>query len=210
MKRVNLLLKLEEAGIVAVVRSKTQKEGLLVSQSLLNNGIKAIEVTLTTPNALEIIKELREISNDDEIIIGAGTVIDENMAAIAILSGAEFIVSPVFDLEVCKLCHLYQIPYIPGCMTISEMKIALNSGVDVIKLFPSNHYEPTIISTIKSPLPQINIMPSGGVNLDNITDWLEAGALMISVGGELTKSSENVENLAKKYLEKLKEYQENK
>lgn len=207
MKRVNLLLKLEEAGIVAVVRSKTQKEGLLVSQSLLNNGIKAIEVTLTTPNALEIIKELREISNDDEIIIGAGTVIDENMAAIAILSGAEFIVSPVFDLEVCKLCHLYQIPYIPGCMTISEMKIALNSGVDVIKLFPSNHYEPTIISTIKSPLPQINIMPSGGVNLDNITDWLEAGALIISVGGELTKSSENVENLAKKYLEKLKEYQ---
>ncbi len=207
MKRVELLLKLEKSGIVAVVRSQTQKEGMLISQSLLKHGIKAIEVTLTTPGALEIIKELQIISSDDEdIVIGAGTVIDESMAAVAINSGAEFIVSPVFDLTICKLCHLYQVPYIPGCMTVSEMKVALSSGVDVVKLFPSNHYEPNIISAIKSPLPQLNIMPSGGVNLDNMNDWLEAGALMISAGGELTKSPESVERLAEKYLTKLKEY----
>ena len=207
MKRVELLLKLEKSGIVAVVRSQTQKEGMLISQSLLKHGIKAIEVTLTTPNALEIIKELQIISSDDEdIVIGAGTVIDESMAAVAINSGAEFIVSPVFDLAICRLCHLYQVPYIPGCMTVSEMKVALSSGVDVVKLFPSNHYEANIISAIKSPLPQLNIMPSGGVNLSNMNDWLEAGALMISAGGELTKSPESVERLAEKYLTKLKEY----
>lgn len=207
MKRVELLLKLEKSGIVAVVRSQTQKEGMLISQSLLKHGIKAIEVTLTTPGALEIIKELQIISSDDEdIVIGAGTVIDESMAAVAINSGAEFIVSPVFDLAICRLCHLYQVPYIPGCMTVSEMKVALSSGVDVVKLFPSNHYEANIISAIKSPLPQLNIMPSGGVNLSNMKDWLEAGALMISAGGELTKSPESVEKLAEKYLTKLKEY----
>lgn len=207
MKRVELLLKLEKSGIVAVVRSQTQKEGMLISQSLLKHGIKAIEVTLTTPGALEIIKELQIISSDDEdIVIGAGTVIDESMAAVAINSGAEFIVSPVFDLAICRLCHLYQVPYIPGCMTVSEMKVALSSGVDVVKLFPSNHYEANIISAIKSPLPQLNIMPSGGVNLSNMKDWLEAGALMISAGGELTKSPESVERLAEKYLTKLKEY----
>lgn len=201
MKRVESLLKLEQAGIVAVVRSRTQKEGLVIAENLIHQGIKAIEMTLTTPNALEIMKELQATySKDEKVIIGAGTVIDQSMAAIAINSGAEFIVSPVFDLDVCKLCHLYQTPYIPGCMTVTEMKLALSSGVDVVKLFPSNHYKPEIISSIKSPLPQINIMPSGGVNLDNMTDWLEAGALMISAGGELTKSVESVKSLTNEYL----------
>ena len=209
MKRVELLQQLQQNALVAVVRSQTEEEGLHVSEALIENGIKAIEVTLTTPNALSIISELQKKYEEIEgVIIGAGTVLDVSTASNAIYQGASFIISPVYDQAISKLCNLYQIPYIPGCMSVSEMKEALESGVDVIKLFPSHVYDPAIIKSIKSPLPQITLMPSGGINLSNITQWLESGAAMISVGGELTRDVESVENMAQAYLDKLVAFRE--
>lgn len=205
MERVNRLLKIRNAQIVAVIRGSKKSEALDVSRKLLESGIKGIEVTLTTPNALEIITCLKQEHQNQESIIGAGTVLDKESALLSIQAGAEFIVSPVFDEEVCSLCHLYQIPYIPGCMTVNEMKNALVAGVDIIKLFPSNQFEPTIISSIHAPLPQVTIMPSGGVNSENLLDWFQAGAEVVSVGGELTDTRNDTTLMAQRYIEKLKE-----
>ncbi|MFY8330540.1 bifunctional 2-keto-4-hydroxyglutarate aldolase/2-keto-3-deoxy-6-phosphogluconate aldolase [Vagococcus carniphilus] len=205
MERVNRLLKIRNAQIVAVIRGSKKSEALDVSRKLLESGIKSIEVTLTTPNALEIVTCLKQEYQNQESIIGAGTVLDKESALLFIQAGAEFIVSPVFDVEVCSLCHLYQIPYIPGCMTVNEMKNALVAGVDIVKLFPSNQFEPTIISSIHAPLPQVTIMPSGGVNSENLLDWFQAGAEVVSVGGELTDTKNDTTLMAQRYIEKLKE-----
>ncbi|MFW7433520.1 bifunctional 2-keto-4-hydroxyglutarate aldolase/2-keto-3-deoxy-6-phosphogluconate aldolase [Vagococcus carniphilus] len=205
MERVNRLLKIRNAQIVAVIRGSKKSEALDVSRKLLESGIKGIEVTLTTPNALEIITCLKKEYQNQESIIGAGTVLDKESALLSIQAGAEFIVSPVFDEAVCSLCHLYQIPYIPGCMTVNEMKNALVAGVDIIKLFPSNQFAPTIISSIHAPLPQVTIMPSGGVNSENLLDWFQAGAEVVSVGGELTDTKNDTTLMAQRYIEKLKE-----
>lgn len=203
MKRVNRLLRIRNAQIVAVIRGKLKSEALDVSRKLLSSGIKGIEVTLTTPNALEIITCLNQEYQNQESIIGAGTVLDKESALLSIQAGAEFIVSPVFDEEICSLCHLYQIPYIPGCMTVNEMKDALKAGVDIVKLFPSNQFTPTIISSIHAPLPQLSIMPSGGINSNNLLDWFQSGAEVVSVGGELTNAQNDTIAIAQKYKKKL-------
>ncbi len=145
-----------------------------------------LELTFTVPQADEVIRELSETYQDSpEVIVGAGTVLDAVTARLAIMAGADYIVSPTFDQETAEICNLYQIPYLPGCMTITEMKQALKSGVDIIKLFPGSAYGPSIIPAFKAPLPQLNIMPTGGVSLDNMADWFEAGVITVGVGGNL-------------------------
>lgn len=186
MKRVSILNRLEQAGVIAVVRGKTKEEALQASHAIIKGGMKGIEVTFTAPNAALIIQELSEhYRNDTELIIGAGTVLDVTTARLAIMAGAEYIVSPSFDKKTAELCNLYQIPYLPGCMTITEMQEALKSGVDIIKLFPGSAYGPTIISAFKAPLPHVNIMPTGGVDLANLAEWFKAGVIAVGVGGSL-------------------------
>lgn len=205
MKRVEILEKIKQAGIIAVVRGDSKKEALAFSQALVAGGIFGIEITYTLDQASAIIEELCDIYQDrPEVIIGAGTVLDATTARLAILAGARYIVSPSFDLETATLCNLYQIPYLPGCMTITEMATALRSGVDIIKLFPGNLYDPKVIHTFKQPLPQLNIMPTGGVNLDNMQEWIEQGAVTIGVGSHFmkvlkTKGLAEVTALAKEY-----------
>ena len=204
MKKVERLLKIKEARIVAVIRKDSKEEAKKITETLIEAGITTIEITLTTPNALELIKELTE-NNENQVqsFIGAGTVVEKEMALLAIQAGAEFIVSPVFDKEIAQVCNYYQIPYIPGCMTVNEMKNALMEGIDIIKLFPASQFSPRIIKDIKGPIPQVNIMPSGGINGNNANDWLEAGAVAISVGGELTSSVERCKELSKLYLNQI-------
>lgn len=209
MKRTNILMKLENAGVIAVVRANSKEKSMKASNAIIAGGMKGIELTFTVPQADIAIKELVEkYKKDPEVVIGAGTVLDATTARLAILAGAEFIVSPSFDKDTAEICNLYQIPYLPGCMTITEMQISLKSGADIIKLFPGSIVGPSSVKAFKAPLPQANIMPTGGVSLENMEEWFDAGVIAVGVGGKLlapldTENYEEIKNIAKQYMEKL-------
>jgi 2-dehydro-3-deoxyphosphogluconate aldolase / (4S)-4-hydroxy-2-oxoglutarate aldolase len=211
MRKQNVLAKITESGVVAVVRADSKDEALLISEACVEGGIAGIEVTFTVKSADEVIKELSTIyQHHCDVVIGAGTVLDDTTARIAIMAGAEFIVSPCFDEETAKLCNLYQVPYMPGCMTITEMKRALEAGVDIVKLFPGNAFGPDYIKVIKAPLPQVNVMPTGGVSLENVDQWIKNGCVAVGVGGNLlapakTGEFSKITELANQYIQKVKE-----
>lgn len=206
LKKSKILKKITDIGIVAVVRSETIEEGIRISKACVEGGIPAIEVTYTVPGATEVIKALKEQFTSEELVIGAGTVLDAATARIAILAGAEFIVSPAFDKETAKLCNLYQVPYMPGCMTITEITKAMQYGADIVKLFPGSAFGPSFVKAVKAPLPQANIMPTGGVSLENIEEWFKNGVVAVGAGGKLASgSSEDIIATAKAFVEKIKE-----
>ena len=210
MKKIDIIKKITDTGVVAVIRANSPEQAIRISEACINGGIQAIEVTFTVDFAHDVIKELKMRFNHGELLIGAGTVLDSETARIAILNGAEFIVSPSFDESTAKLCHRYQIPYMPGCLTINEMIKALEAGCDIIKVFPGNLVGPEYIKAVKGPLPQINLMPTGGVNLDNAALWIKNGSVAIGVGGELTSPAktndyQKVTELAEEFIRKVKE-----
>jgi len=209
MKKLQTLTKLTNCGVVAVVRADSKEEAAKISEACVKGGIYGIEVTFTVEGADEVIKTLtKQFRENEAVVIGAGTVLDATTARIAILAGAEYVVSPSFDEETAKLCNRYQIPYLPGCMTITEMKVALEAGVDIVKLFPGNAYGPDFIKAVKGPLPQVNIMPTGGVSLENIDQWIKNGCVAVGVGGNLvapakTGDFDKITELAQAYVEKV-------
>jgi 2-dehydro-3-deoxyphosphogluconate aldolase / (4S)-4-hydroxy-2-oxoglutarate aldolase len=209
MKKLTILSKLAECGVVAVVRADSKEEAVKISEACVEGGIKGIEVTFTVQGADEVIKELASVYKDNgDVVIGAGTVLDATTARIAILAGAEFVVSPAFDEETAKLCNLYQVPYMPGCMTLTEIKRALEAGVDIVKLFPGNAFGPDFVKAVKAPLPQVNIMPTGGVDLTNVEQWIKNGCVAVGVGGNLiapakTGEYNKITEYAKQYIAKV-------
>lgn len=206
-KKSKIIEKIINLGIVAVVRAPNIEEAIRISGACINGGILAIEVTYTVPNATQVIENLKKKFSSEKIIVGAGTVLDVVTARIAILAGAEYIVSPFFDKETAKLCNLYQIPYMPGCLTITEMKKALEYGVEMVKLFPSNSFGPSLVKAIKVPLPQLKIMPTGGVSLANVEEWFKNGVAAIGVGGKLmVETSEEITSVAKQFITKINNY----
>ncbi|MGM9902682.1 MAG: bifunctional 4-hydroxy-2-oxoglutarate aldolase/2-dehydro-3-deoxy-phosphogluconate aldolase [Enterococcus sp.] len=211
MKKMEILSRLQQAGVIAVVRGATSEEALNACHAIIKGGLTGIELTFTVPQADQVIKELLATYQDQtEVVIGAGTVLDVVTARLAILAGAQYIVSPCFDKETAELCNLYQVPYLPGCMTINEITIALKSGVDIVKLFPGSAFGPSIISAFKAPMPQVNLMPTGGVNLENMREWFDAGVVTVGVGGNLLAPAahgnfEEVTKVAQQYASKLKE-----
>ena len=171
LEKYEALKIIRKAGILAVVRGNSKDNAYEISRASIDGGIKAVELAFTSPNAdLTIRKLARNYANDSEIIIGAGTVLDVATARIAIIAGAKFIVSPSYNQEVAKICNLYAVPYIPGCFSPTEVQQALMLGADIIKIFPGTIAGPEMISELKGPFPQANIMPSGGVNLDNLQE----------------------------------------
>lgn len=209
MKKMKVLKALQECGVVAVVRGNTKETGINIAKACIKGNVKAIEVTYTNKFANEIIRELsEEFKTQDDVVIGAGTVLDPETARLAILQGAEYIVSPSFNLETATLCNRYKVAYIPGVMTINEIVLAHESGVDVIKLFPGSAFGPSYIKAIKGPLPYANVMVTGGVNIDNLDTWINAGADLVGIGGELNTIGEEgkfdeITSICKKYIEKL-------
>lgn len=183
------LEKISAVGIVAVVRSNSKEEAIKSVSACIDGGIPIVEVTFTTPEATEVIRALRNNFENERLIIGAGSVLDSETARIAILEGASFIVSPTFDKKTAMLCNRYQIPYIPGCMTPTEILRALDYGLSIVKLFPATAYKPDFMKAIIGPLPQVNFIPTGGINLDNIEDWIKAGAIAVGIGGDLFHSA---------------------
>ncbi|KAE9634507.1 bifunctional 4-hydroxy-2-oxoglutarate aldolase/2-dehydro-3-deoxy-phosphogluconate aldolase [Defluviitalea raffinosedens] len=210
ISKIETLKKIMDVGIVAVVRAENEEKAEKIAQACIEGGIPAIEVTFTVPRADRVIESLKSKFTKDELIVGAGTVLDSETARVAILAGAEYIVSPGFDLETAKLCNRYQIPYMPGCMTITEMIRAMEAGADVIKVFPGSAYGPDIIKAIKGPLPQAVLMPTGGVSLDNVDQWIKNGCVAVGVGGELTAGAKSgnyglITETAKQFIEKIKQ-----
>ncbi|MCT4566066.1 MAG: bifunctional 2-keto-4-hydroxyglutarate aldolase/2-keto-3-deoxy-6-phosphogluconate aldolase [Maledivibacter sp.] len=205
MKRHEIIKRIEDTGIVAVVRAENTEKAVNISKACMEGGIDAIEVTFTVPGAHRVIEDLVN-EFGDRLLVGAGTVLDSETARIAILAGAKYIVSPGFDLDTAKLCNRYQIPYMPGCMTIKEMITAMEAGADVIKVFPGSAFGPSFIKAIKGPLPQAVLMPTGGVSLDNVDQWIKNGCVAVGAGGALTKGSrEDITETAKKFVSKIKE-----
>lgn len=208
LKKYEILKRLQTGKVVAVVRGTDAHDAYEISKACIRGGILNIEVTFTTPGALEVIKRLADEATD--AVIGAGTVLDPETARIAMLNGAEFIVSPHFSKEISGICNLYSIPYMPGCLTVTEMIEALKTGVDVVKVFPGGLAGTSYIENIKGPLPNINLMPSGGVNLENVAEWLEKGSFAAGIGSVLTKGIEpsnydEVEIRANQFFEKVKD-----
>ncbi|CCV64199.1 2-keto-3-deoxygluconate 6-phosphate aldolase /4-hydroxy-2-oxoglutarate aldolase [Alteracholeplasma palmae J233] len=187
MFKQNVIKRITDVGVVAVVRADNAEQAIKISEACVKGGIPAIELTFTVPGAADVIKELAKAFKPEDLILGAGTVLDAETARAAILAGATYIVSPGFDLATAKLCNRYQIPYMPGCLTITEMLTAMEAGVDIVKLFPGSAFGPSYVKAVKGPLPQANIMPTGGVNIDNIGEWIKNGVVAVGVGGELTR-----------------------
>ncbi|HLR20805.1 MAG TPA: bifunctional 2-keto-4-hydroxyglutarate aldolase/2-keto-3-deoxy-6-phosphogluconate aldolase [Tissierellaceae bacterium] len=205
MRKYEILQRIEEVGVVAVVRAKNSEEAKKIALACMEGGVDSIEITFTVPGADKVIEDLTE-EFGDRLLVGAGTALDSETARTAILAGAKYIVSPGFDLDTAKLCNRYQVPYMPGCMTINEIIEAMEAGADIIKVFPGSAFGPDIIKAIKGPLPQAVLMPTGGVSLDNVDQWIKNGCVAVGVGGNLTKgSSEDMTNAAKKFVNKVKE-----
>ena len=205
MRKHEIMARIERVGVVAVVRAESEERAFQVSKACMAGGIDAIEVTYTVPGATEVIKNLVEKFGQD-LLVGAGTVLDSETARTAILAGANYIVSPGFDKATAKLCNRYQVPYMPGCMTITEMIQAMEYGAAVVKLFPGSAFGPDFVKAVKGPLPQAEIMPTGGVSLENAKDWIRNGCIAVGVGGSLTKgSSEDIEKTARAFVAAVSE-----
>ncbi|PAK87578.1 bifunctional 2-keto-4-hydroxyglutarate aldolase/2-keto-3-deoxy-6-phosphogluconate aldolase [Lentilactobacillus parakefiri] len=208
MNRVQNLQKIVDAGIIAVVRADTPEKAEALSKAAIKGGVMGIELTFTVPHADQVIAKLTEELPDG--VIGAGTVLDVTSARLAMMAGAGYIVSPTYDPDIAKLCNLYQVPYLPGCSSMTEMRRALENGSDIIKLFPASVAGPSMIKAVKAPFPQINVMPTGGVDLDNLDQWFAAGAVCVGAGGNLvgpgeTGDYDQVTENAKAYIKKLNE-----
>ena len=186
MDKEKVITKICDAGIVAVVRAEDSETAMRITDACIEGGVAAIELTFTVPGAHKVIEELAKKYTSDQIILGAGTVMDSETARVAILSGAEYIVSPYFNAETVKLCNRYRVPCMPGAMTIKEVVEAMEAGADIVKIFPGEAFGPKIIKAIKGPIPYAKMMPTGGVSVDNVAEWIKAGAVAVGAGGALT------------------------
>jgi len=201
MKKLQLLQKMMDNGVVAVLRGDSADQVFAMAEQAIAGGIKVIEVTLTVPGALGAIEKLSrmyswESDSDNFAIIGAGTVLEPQTARAAIMAGAEFVVGPSLNPETVKICNLYRVPVLPGVTTLEGVQHALELGVDIVKLFPGNLYQPSIIKTLKGPMPQANFMPTGGVSLDNLGEWIKGGAVAVGIGSDLTTEAVKTGNLS--------------
>lgn len=199
MQKIEITKRIADTGAMAIVRVETIERGYEIAQGCLDGGIDCLEISYTLPNAGEVISALKE-KFGNQLVVGAGTVLDSETARHAILAGAQFIIAPNLSTEVAIICNRYQIPYAPGCTSISEAITGLDYGAAFIKAFPiSDFYGPKLVSVFKTPIPTMPILASGGINLDNLSDYISKGVDCCGFGGLLTKgsSSEITENAKK-------------
>jgi 2-dehydro-3-deoxyphosphogluconate aldolase/(4S)-4-hydroxy-2-oxoglutarate aldolase len=206
MPREADLKRVTDGGLVAVVRFADPAPLVQVLHALADGGVGVAEVTLTVPNALDVIREAKR-QLGDRVLLGAGTVLDAETARAAILAGAEFVVSPAVNLDVIRLCRRYDKLVMPGAFTPTEILTAWEAGADVVKVFPADVLGPAFFRAVRGPLPQVKLMPTGGVDLATAADYLTAGAVCLGVGGQLIDPKlvaagdfAAIRELAKKYV----------
>jgi 2-dehydro-3-deoxyphosphogluconate aldolase/(4S)-4-hydroxy-2-oxoglutarate aldolase len=210
MDKNKILTRLTDCGIVAVVRAESADQAKRITEACIEGGVAAIELTFTVPYAHHVIEELAKSYSPEDIILGAGTVMDSETARIAILSGANYIVSPYFNPNVIKTCNRYQVASMPGAMTIKEVVEAMEAGADIIKIFPGEAFGPKIIKAINGPIPYARMMPTGGVDINNVDEWIKAGAVAVGAGGALTAGAKtgdyaSITRLGREFVQKIKE-----
>lgn len=184
MKKHEKLAIIRDTGIIAIMRASSSDQLIIAADAIKAGGVKAIEVTMTTPGALSVI-ETAKARYGDNVLFGAGSVLDPETARSAILAGADFVVAPTLNLDMVALCNRYSIPVMPGCYTPTEALTAWESGADMIKLFPASFGGASLVKAMLAPLPQLEIVPVGGVDLDTAADFIRSGAAALGVGSSL-------------------------
>jgi 2-dehydro-3-deoxyphosphogluconate aldolase/(4S)-4-hydroxy-2-oxoglutarate aldolase len=184
MAKEDQLRQVLECGIVAVVRSQDSQQLVEVVRALADGGVTVAEITMTVPGALDIIKQVRAALGE-RVLLGAGTILDSETARSAILAGAEYIVAPTLNFDVIKLCQRYDKLVMPGAFTPTEILAAWEAGADIVKVFPAEVVGPAFFKAVRGPLPQIRMMPTGGVDLTTAASFLKAGACCLGVGSQL-------------------------
>jgi 2-dehydro-3-deoxyphosphogluconate aldolase/(4S)-4-hydroxy-2-oxoglutarate aldolase len=209
MNRTNQIRIIEDSGIIAIIRSDSSKQLVEAAQAIAAGGIKVIEFTMTNPNALAILETAAGKFGND-ILLGAGTVLDSETARGAILSGAHFIVAPTLNPSVIEICHRYSAVCIPGAYTPTEILTAWELGADFVKVFPADVLGETYIKAVLAPLPQIKLIPVGGVSLENISGYFKAGAVAVAVASNLVNKElilshrfDELRDLARIYFDKV-------
>jgi 2-dehydro-3-deoxyphosphogluconate aldolase / (4S)-4-hydroxy-2-oxoglutarate aldolase len=197
---------IKEEVLVAVIREATPQTILPIAEALYEGGVKVLEITAETPKFTSLIEIVRE-EMDGRVLTGAGTVLDPETARAAIMAGSEFIVSPSFNAETVKMTKRYGIPSIPGALTPTEILSAFELGADMIKVFPANTFGPGYVKNIHGPFPTLPLMVTGGINMDNIEEYIEAGALAVGLGSNLvnTKQLHHEEDF-QRLTQKAREY----
>ena len=210
MDKVEILNTIRETGVIAIMRAQSSDQLIAAADAIKLGGVRAIEVTMTTPGALGVIAEAKERYGSD-VIFGAGTVLDPETGRAAILAGADFVVAPTLNLKLVELCNRYSIPVAPGCYSPTEVLAGWGAGADFIKLFPASVGGPALVKAILAPLPQVRIIPVGGVNLNTAADFVRNGATALGVGSSLVNQKlldqgdmEELTRRAAAYIEEVK------
>ena len=205
MSKETHLRQVLDCGIVAVVRSQDSGQLVEVVRALADGGVTVAEITMTVPGALDVVRQVRQALGD-RVLLGAGTILDPETARAALLAGAEYIVAPTVNLEVIKLCQRYDKLVMPGAFTPTEILAAWEAGADIVKVFPADVVGPAFFKAVRGPLPQVRLMPTGGVDLTTAAEFLKAGACCLGVGGQLVEpkavaegSFDRIRELARQY-----------
>ena len=208
--KVKVLGRIIESGLVAVIRAENSNQAARIAEACAQGGVAAVEITYTVPSAAVVIEDLVNKSKPERLVVGAGTVLDPETARAAILAGAQFIVSPSLNPDTARLCNRYQIPYMPGAGTIREVVEAMECGAALVKVFPGETLGPAFVKAVRGPLPHAPLMPTGGVSIENVTEWIEAGCIAVGAGGSLTSSAktgdfQKITDLAKQFIELIRQ-----
>lgn len=212
MSREADLRRVLECGIIAVVRAPDSQQLVDVITALADGGITVAEVTMTVPGALDVVRQARQTLGE-RVLLGAGTILDPETARAAFLAGAEFIVSPTLNLDVIRICRRYDKLVMPGAFTPTEILTAWEAGADIVKVFPADVVGPAFFKALRGPLPQVRVMPTGGVDLKTAASFLQAGACCLGVGGQLVdveaikqKNFAKIRDLARQYVDIVKAF----
>src|SRR5581483_1479691 len=207
MSREAHLRRVLDGGLVAIVRSRDSHKLVEVCRALADGGVTTVEITMTVPDAVDVLRQVRKALGD-AVLLGAGTVLDPETARAVLLAGAEFVVSPVVNPDVVRLCRRYDKLVMPGAFTPTEILAAWEAGADIVKVFPADSLGPAFFKALRGPLPQIRLMPTGGVDLSTAAEFLRAGACCLGVGGQLVepkavaeRNFDRLRELARQYVE---------
>jgi 2-dehydro-3-deoxyphosphogluconate aldolase/(4S)-4-hydroxy-2-oxoglutarate aldolase len=207
MSKESQLKQVLDGGIVAVVRSPDSQQLVEVCRALADGGVRVVEITMTVPGALDVLRQVRQALGD-RVLLGAGTVLDPETARAVLLAGAEYIVAPTVNLEVIRLCQRYDRLVMPGAFTPTEILAAWEAGADIVKVFPADVVGPAFFKALRGPLPQVRLMPTGGVDLSTAAAFLKAGACCLGIGGQLVepravaeRNFDRIRDLARQYAD---------
>src|SRR5947199_10391437 len=211
MSKETQLRQVLDSGIVAVVRSPDSQQLVEAARALADGGVTVVEITMTVPDALDVVRQVRR-SLGDRVLLGAGTILDPETARAALLAGAEYLVAPTLNLDVIRLCQRYDKLVMPEAFTPTEVLAAWEAGADIVKVFPADVVGPAFFKAMRGPLPQIRLMPTGGVDLNTAGDFLQAGACWLGVGGQLIEPKavaerdfDRIRDLARQYVNIVKQ-----